>query len=459
MTDERLAALKLLGRLEISSTRPLALFLFSLAAAAAGAWLPFYEDIPDAGREGLFILYLAALLWLTEAIPAFAVALVILALAILLLADVAPPEVFLSPWSSSVIWLFFGGFVLAAAAVKSGLDRWLSGWVISVTGSRPDRFLLGVMGSTFAFSMFMSNTATATMMLSLLMPLISSLHTENPLRKSLPLGIAFAANLGGMSTIIGSPPNAIAAGLLEHVNPVSFFSWSLAALPVALTMAALSWFYLRQRYATSEPVNLEVLEHTTRPILPIWQRLLIMAVFALTVCLWLTGPLHQIPILVISFIPITLLTVGRVISSDDIRQLPWDVLLLITGGLCLGEVMSQTGLTDYLVSILPIDSMGALATVLGFAWACSLISNFMSNTAAANILLPLALAMSAGQIEYVIPVALAASSAMCMPVSTPPNALAASRAGLGVRDFLPWGLIVAVSTTPIAVLTCYLVFG
>ncbi len=459
MRDERSVAFGLLGRLEVTSTRPLMLFLASLLAAALAAWLPDYVGLGDPGRHALFILTFAAALWMTEAIPAFAVSLVVMALGLLLLEDVIPRDELLAPWASPVIWLFFGGFMLAAAAGRSGLDRWLSGWVLNLTGNRPPMILLGVMGTTFTFSMFMSNTATATMMLSVLMPLLVGLHVDYPLRKSLPLGVAFAANIGGMGTIIGSPPNAIAAGLLEPVSPVNFVIWSAAALPPALLLAALAWLFLRWRYPAAIPVDLSAIQATTQPSLPLWQRLTLMSVFAVTVLLWMTAPLHGLPTAVVSFLPITVLTMTRTVKTEDIREMPWDVLLLIAGGLSLGELIDKTGLANYLVGFLAVDDLGPIALVLGLAWACSALSNFMSNTAAANLLLPLAIALTGGRVEYVMPIALAASSAMCLPVSTPPNALVASRAGIAVRDFLPGGLLIALATVPLVLGSCLVVFG
>ena len=462
MTDERTTAREMLGRLQIGTWRPLVMFCLSLLVAGAVTWLPEYPGLGVPGRHALFIVAFAAGLWLSEAIPAFAVALLVVALEILLLGSSGSDgdwQVFVAPWASPVIWLFFGGFVLAAAAVRSGLDRWLSGWVLGLTGPRPSRVLLGAMASTFVFSMFMSNTATATMMLSVLLPVIKDLDKGHPLRTALPLGIAFGANIGGMGTIIGSPPNAIAAGLLDGVDPVGFLQWSMMALPPAVLLAALTWAFLVWRYRADAAIDLGLLEVSAQPSLPLWQRLTIMLVFTVTIALWVSAPLYGLPTAVVSFLPIVALTVTRVIDSEDIRGLPWDVLLLVTGGLALGVGMEQTGLARYLVEQTPIDSLGPIALVLGLAWTCSLLSNFMSNTAATNILLPIAMAFTGGDAAYVMPIALAASSAMCMPVSTPPNALAASRAGLRSRDFLPGGVMVALLATPLSVMFCTLLLA
>ncbi len=459
MRDERLAAQRLLGRLEVSTIQPLLLFVASFAIGLALAYLFPYDALEPPGRRGLFILFTAAALWVTEAIPAFATGLVVIALSLLLLGDVAPASVFLAPWASPIIWLFFGGFVLAAAASRTGLDRWLATWILSFTGDTPSRVLAGAMMATFIFSMFMSNTATATMMLTMLLPVLGNLAEENAFRYALPLGIAFAANIGGMGTIIGSPPNAIAAGLLTEVSPVNFFMWSVAALPVAVILALICWWFLCRWYPSNQSIDLSRLQQSSGLRLPLWQKLLVMIVFAVTLLLWLTSPLHGLPTAIVAFLPIVVLTISKTISADDIRQLPWDVLLLIAGGLCLGEVVERTGLTAYLVRVLPIADLGPIALALGLAWTCSVLSNFMSNTAAANILLPLAIALTGGRAELVMPIALAASAAMCLPVSTPPNALAASKAHLKARDFIPGGVLIGLICAPISVAFCYLTLG
>jgi sodium-dependent dicarboxylate transporter 2/3/5 len=438
---------------------PLLWFLGCIGTSYLAAYLPVYEGLSDPGRDALFILVLAAALWMTEAIPAFATALVVVALEMLMLTEVGPWEQFLAPWSSPVIWLFFGGFVLAAAAVRSGLDRWLSGWVLSLTGDRPPFVLLGAMGSTFVFSMFMSNTATATMMLSVLLPVIAVMDKAARLRTVLPVSVAFAANIGGMGTIIGSPPNAIAAGLLQAQDPITFMGWLLVALPVAILLAGVTWLFLAWPVWKDPAVDLSRIVQSSRPILALWQRLVVMTVFTVTVLLWMSGPIHGIPTAVVSFLPITILTMTRTIGVDEIRSLPWDVLLLVAGGLALGVGIEGSGLAAWLVAFLPVDDLGPIGLVLGLAWICSALSNFMSNTAASNILLPISVALGGGQIEYVMPIALAASAAMCLPVSTPPNALAASRAGPRSMDFLPGGLLVGILAAPAAVAACFVYFA
>ena len=229
--DERREIRGILGKLEFSSGRSLAKFLLCVLAAASTYGLLGTAELSEAGRRMSFILVLAAGLWVTEAIPAFAVGLLIISLEIGLLGrpdgvfakSAKDWEIFVHPWASPLIWLFFGGFVLAEAASKTGLDSWLSRSLLGWFGTRPSRVLLGVMAITFCFSMFVSNTATTAMMIAVIAPVVASLKDRDPFAKALLLGVPFAANLGGMATLIGSPPNAIAAGVLSSDRSIAFF--------------------------------------------------------------------------------------------------------------------------------------------------------------------------------------------------------------------------------------------
>jgi len=454
MLDTRTEIQALLGRLEFSSGRALSKFVACAAVAAAVALLPGHPGLSDAGRLTLFILIFAAGLWVTEAIAAFAVALLVIALEIALLGrpggvyatTSSDWEIFVQPWSSPLLWLFFGGFVLAQAASKTSLDRWLALQVLGRFGRRPDRVLLGVMVVTFVFSMFISNTATATMMLAVTAPLVAMRSAADPYGRAIVLGIPFAANIGGMGTIIGSPPNAIAAGALIGAQTMDFPRWMVAGLPPAVVLLVLSWLYLRWRHPISEAVvDLSALaepEHEL-PKLPRWKRWLVVAVFATTVGLWLTGPLHLIPSPVVSFLPIVAFAVAGVLDAEDIRRLQWDVLLMLAGGLSLGVAVAETGLARWFIETLPVAGLGMLPLALALAYLTSFVSNFMSNTAAANILVPIGAALAVGfEAQVVVPMALSASAAMCLPISTPPNAVAFASGRVSTGELLRGGLLI-----------------
>ncbi len=434
--------------------------------SAAGEAFSGSVELSLPARWTLFILIFAAGLWATEAIPAFAVALLVIGLQILILGqprDLSADreiqwESFAATLGSPLIWLFFGGFVLAAAAEKTGLNRWFACEVLRRLGSRPGPLLAGSMGVTFIFSMFISNTAAATMMLAVMLPVVGTLGPHDRFRKAMVLGIACAANLGGMGTVIGSPPNAIAAGALANIQqPIDFFRWMIAAGPPALLMIVLVWGYLIYRYRPAlKRLDFVAFAAASSPNhLPAWRRILVVFVFTITVLLWLTQSLHGIPSTVVAFVPICVLCAAGVLDADDICEIRWDVLLLIAGGLSLGLAVTETGLADWLVSSLPLDRLSSAAVILLLAYATMTISNVMSNTAAANIVVPIAIAMAVdAEAATVIPVAIGASAAMCLPISTPPNAIAYGTGQITSSDMIQAGIWIGILAPLVSVLWC-----
>ena len=449
-----------------SSKKPLLkIFICAVVALAVGI-IPEYAGLTPAGHRALFILILAAGLWISEAIPAFSVGLLIIALEIMLLgkpggvfAETATDwQKFIRPWAHPILWLFLSGFVLTKATSKTDLDRWLAGLVLGRFGNKPQSVLLATMIITFGFSMFMSNTATTAMMIAVMTPIINSIDKKDPFSKALILGIPFAANIGGMGTIIGSPPNAIAVGALAEINPISFAKWILVGLPPAIVLGFITWAYLRFRYKPLlGHIDLSAIQSKTKVTDSFQQlkRLLVMTTFFLTVLLWITGPLHGIPTTVVSFLPITVFTIFGIIDNEDIRNLNWDVMLLLAGGLSLGVAVTETGLAKWIVGLLPYGKMGGIGLGLALSYFCVLLANFMSHTAAANVLIPIGLAISLGfEVHVVVPVSLAASAAMSLPISTPPNAIAFASGNLGSRDFLVGGIITGIVAPVLAVFWC-----
>lgn len=471
MLDTRREVARLWGQLEFSSPRALAKILAVALAAFLLAILPEWHGLSDGGRWTFFILLLAGGLWVTEAIPSFAVAILIIGLEILILGHPGGVyaegpkdwEIFVQPWASPIMWLFLGGFVLGQAAQTTGIDRIFARYVLQWFGTRPGSILLGAMSITFIFSMFMSNTATTAMMMSVMAPLVASMDKRDPTAKAILLGVPFAANVGGMGTIIGSPPNAIAAGLLAETAQIDFLRWMLAGFPPALLLLVIAWIFLQRNYrGQTEMIDIRGLDWETRTgaQLPMWKRLLVLPVFLITVLLWMTGPVHHMPTAVVSFIPITLFAITGILRVNEIRSLQWDVLLLLAGGLSLGVAIRETGLAVWLVNLLPAERLGAMAMAFVLAYATTILSNFMSNTAATNILAPIAMALAAGfEAAVVIPLALGASSAMCLPISTPPNAIAYASGRLESRDFLKGGILLGTLGPALAVLWLWWLLG
>lgn len=439
-------------------------FVASLLLALAVAYVPEYTTLSPAGVSTLFILLFAALLWITEAIPAFSVALLIIALEIVILGfpgfDFAAGgkawEEYLKPWSSPLVFLFLAGFIMAAAAAKTKLDLWLAKRVLFFAGEKPAHVLIALVAVTFVMSMFMSNTATTAMMMAVLLPIMKSMRDDNPFQKAILLGVTVAANIGGLGTIIGTPPNAIAVGVLGD-NAPSFLGWMLIAVPPAVVMTVILTYLLMKLYPANEPrIDLEHLKEVTHfddsttrftavPSVPSWKKSVVVGIFSLTILLWLTGPLHNIPTTVVSLLPIVAFTIFGIIDVDDIRELRWDVIILIIGGLSLGLAVAKTGLAAWFAGIFPLEGISLAGIVVIFCFVIVIVSNFMSNTAATNIILPLIVALAAHLDAVdarlaVIAVAMSASFAMALPVSTPPNAIVYASGRIEAGDFLKIGL-------------------
>lgn len=466
MGDTRRDARRIWRRQPLQPLGTAGRFVLCAIVAALLAWLAQTEaGLEPAPARMLFILVLAAALWLFEVVPAYSVGVLIIALQILLLgnpdsgvfAETADDwQTFVVVLGHPLIWLFFGGFVLAAAIARTGLDRSLARRLLIVCGSSPARLLFGVMAGSLLFSMIMSNTATTAMMIALTAPMAASLADDSSYGRALLLGVPFAANVGGMATLIGSPPNAIAAGALASVpgQSIGFLTWMVCGLPPALVLFLVIWLYLRLRYpaAAGERLDLPELEPQPEGAPPRWQRHVAIGTLTGTLALWMTGEWTALPTAVVSFLPITVFTATGILRDRDVRQLPWDILLLLAGGLALGNGVRDTGLADWLVSALPLAELGELGVVFVLCYVTLLLSNLMSNTAAANILVPIAVVMASGfETLAVVPIALCASCAMCLPISTPPNAMAFASGRLSTADFLSGGLLVGLLAPPIVV--------
>ncbi len=470
--DSRRDARKVLSRHRVRPLGAVTRFLLVLAGAGVVAWLALVDGLGAAPARMLFILLLAAGLWLFEIIPAYAVGILVIALQILLLGDPKDSageaagdwETYVVVLGHPLIWLFFGGFVLSAAAARTGLDLSLARRLLRRVQGSPARLLFGIMTGALTFSMFMSNTATTAMMLAITAPVVAALPAGQPYGKALLLGVPFAANMGGMATLIGSPPNAIAAGTLAAVpgQEVGFLTWMGYGLPPALVLFAVCWIYLYLRYPLRVGIPVlpafNPLEDGEGP--PRWQRTVAIGTIAATVGLWMTGEWTGLPSAVVSFLPITVFTATGILRDRDVRQLPWDILLLLAGGLALGNGVRDTGLAEWLVALLPFEGLGDLWVVVLICYVTLLLSNLMSNTAAANVLAPIAVVLAAGfEAPAVVSMALCASCAMCLPISTPPNAIALGTGRLEAGDFMAGGLLIGLLAPPVTLGWMWFVTG
>jgi sodium-dependent dicarboxylate transporter 2/3/5 len=458
--------------------RDKAVWAVAVAGAVAAAWLPTSDGLTTAGRVELGIVVLCAVLWMGELVPAFAVALLAIGLQVGLLGfpggvlaapgDLRAWEAFVVPWASPPMWLFLGGLFLGVGAERAGLDRWVAGRLLGWTGGRPQAVLAVVLGMAFVFSMLLSNTATAALLLTLLRPLIARLEPGGRTATALLLAVATGANLGGMGTVIGTPPNTIAVALLSDGGRVGFIDWLVLALPVALVCVTGAFVWLRRGVnADVRAGSVRVLElrETSGSVAPAdapHPAVRVLAVLGIlaTVLLWSTETWHGLSTGMVALIPVVLFPMAGLIRTRDLRDLSWDVLILLAGGLSLGVGIERTGLGQWVAGLLGAGSGTPWVGALLVTWSAAGLSNVMSNTAAANILLPIALAMvrpesgREGELLMGVSAALGCSLGMALPISTPPNALVLAGGGLRSRDFLPLGIPFLILGPPLVVAWC-----
>jgi sodium-dependent dicarboxylate transporter 2/3/5 len=343
--------------------------------------------------------------------------------------------------------------VVSAALNKQGLDELLARWIIRRTGHSVPLLLASVLGTTAVFSMWLSNTATAAMMLALCVPIAHKFSVTDPYRKALLLAVPFGANIGGLATPIGTPPNAIAMRyLVARGFEMTFGRWLLIGLPGALVMLGVAWGVLMLMFR-GQARGIEA-DQPKRVRRPDPRSRLVVAVCGLTALGWVTSGVSGLSVGTISLFPIIVFFGVGFMKVAELKTLSWDVLLVMGGGLTLGSAIESSGLAAYFVELLPTGDLGLLLVVAMFtAMACAM-SSLMSNTAAANLLMPIVLGMSGDSVPaLLVGVAFGCSLAMPLPISTPPNAMAFSTGELSVKDLLKPGLVLTLLGLVLALTT------
>lgn len=443
-------------------------FLLSFVTALGITFLLKEPGFTDSQVYVIFLLFFAIGLWLTEAIPAFAVSLLIISYLVFALGNSylnsAPENIdkYAQTFSSSIIWLLLGGFFLATAMTKTKLDQALFKYTLKLSGTNPRNLLIGLMSTTMVASMLMSNTATTSMVIASILPLLTSLGKKSGVSKALLLGIPIAAATGGIGTIIGTPSNAIAAGALKSAGIImEFIDWMKFGVPLAIVLTAVCCLALILIYIKdTTPISLDFLEDQKSDTSPeiARKRKIVSIVIIVTVGLWLTTSLHGLKVASICAIPLVVLTVTKVLEGKDIQGLPWDTLLLVAGGLSLGLALEQTGLLSHYAQKLLTLGLSSMILIFIFAFLTMLVSNIMSNTAASTVMIPLGMAiLVALKLEVALIIAISASTAMFLPVSTPPNAIVYSTGLVEQKDFRLGGMLVGLLGPLLAILWVMLV--
>lgn len=473
--------------------------LFAGPAAAVALYMALPQlggqDLSHAGKATLACIALMSIWWLTEALPMQATALVPLVLfPILGVADIKKAA---APYADEVVFLFLGGMLLGVAMERWNLHKRFALWTILIVGTRPDRLVAGVMVACAAISMWVSNTATAVMMLPIGMSIVGLIghrldesggrHRDN-FAKAMMLGIAYAATIGGIGTVIGTPPNAVAAGFITKTYGIElgFAAWMKLGLPIMAIFLPATWLVLVKGTCRFKARKLEGVREVIRDELramgpPCSGEVLTFIVFVVTAAAWIFAkPLGRhvssllgrdvvfadatIAIacaLALFLIPVDPKKRKFLLDWESASRVPWGVLLLFGGGLSLAAAVGSTGVDTFIgslfegISVHPLLLVFIVTTVVVFA------TEVGSNTAIVTIFLPILApaAVKLGVHPYLLifPIAIGASYAYMMPTGTPPNALVFASGHLRVSDMARAGILLNVLSIVLISLYVYFV--
>ncbi len=339
-------------------------------------------------------------------------------------------------FADPIIILFLGGFFLADAATKFRLDINLARVLLKPFGTNPKYVLLGLMSVTALFSMFMSNTATAAMMLALLTPVLALFKPEDRGRAAFALCIPIGANVGGIGTPIGTPPNAIALKFMQENGwNVTFGDWMMFGIPFVVIMLLIGWFILLKMFPIDQKA-LDLAKEMKGKFMTTPKAWVVYITFIVTILLWvIPKQYHGLDANSVAIVPIAVFSVTGVITKKDLKAMSWDVLWLVAGGFALGVALGETKLANDLINSIPFAEWDSLALIVGSSLICLFMATFMSHTATAALLMPIMASVAAGMVAggamdapgaigLLVTIAFASSLGMALPISTPPNAMA-----------------------------------
>ena len=457
--------------------------LLGLASYLALSWLPTAPEVPgamlsDAGPATAAIAVWMAVWWLTEAIPIYATAL--LPLAAFPLTGVRSMHDAAAPYAHELIFLFMGGFMLALAMQRTGLHRRFALETLRLVGDRPTSMIGGFMAVAAMLSMWVSNTATAVMMLPVATSVLELAEERAPrswtdetrrhFGLALLLGVAYGASIGGVATPIGTPPNLFLLSFLSSTSDVeiSFARWMAVGLPLVLVMLPATWWLMVHRIFPIPAERLEggrdVISRDLRALGAVSQaEAIVLAVFVTVCSLWLSKPLlatlviagatpfaglDDASIAMAGAIVLFCAPAGdgsRVLDWQTARTLPWGILILFGGGLSLASAIGANGVDEWIGAQSGIlVGLPAPLVVMGIVAGMVFLTELTSNTASAAALIPILAALAPGlglsPIALAVPAALAASFAFMLPVATPPNAVVFGSGRIPLREMIRAGL-------------------
>ncbi|WP_286292748.1 SLC13 family permease [Vibrio apostichopi] len=406
--------------------------------------LPFETQV----NTGLSILVFVAILWLTEAIHVSITALLVPLLAVLFGVFNTPAA--LANFSNPIIFLFMGGFALAAALNKQELDKAIADKVLMLAKGKMSVAVFMLFGVSAGLSMWISNTATTAMMLPLVLGIMNKVDQSEDRNTYVfvLLGIAYCASIGGIATVVGSPPNAIAAAEVG----LSFTEWMALGLPITMILLPVAMIIL---YVMTKPKLDHKFELDHAPVEWTNSKKITLSIFLLTVTLWIFGKPINAMIggfskfdSLVAIGAIVLLGASRAVEWKDVEKTTdWGVLILFGGGICLSNILKATGTSVFLAHSLSgfLETAGVLLTILAVVAFVVFLTEFASNTASAALLVPVfatiaeALGMSPVILSALI--AVAASCAFMLPVATPPNAIVFASGHIKQKEMMRIGMV------------------
>ena len=427
------------------------------------------EGLNPVQHRVIAIFVFAAVMWLTEAIPSWCTSVLIIVVMLCTIstksltpmmgvegATYVPYKSIMACFADPTILLFIGGFILAIALTKTGIDVVLAKKLLAPFGTKPANVLLGFIVVTAIFSAFVSNTATAAMMLAFLTPVLRQMPDGSKDRVALALAIPLGANIGGIATPIGTPPNTIVLGYLNETLGLSigFGEWMLKMVPFVALLLIFGWVLLRVMFPFQQKEIVLKIDGEMHWTHKTW---IVIVTFIATIFLWCFGEVINLGLNsnIVALIPVAAFAVTGVIGKKDLEEINWSVLWMVAGGFALGVALNTTELSKVLVASIPFDQWSPLLVMIIASLVCFGFSNFISHSAAASLLVPVlgvvagAMASSGviadgGVAQMLLCVAIAASVSMILPISTPPNAIAHSTGFIQQSEMMKVGIIVGV---------------
>jgi len=413
----------------------------AVAVAIASVGLPPQAGLSPEAQAAAGMGILMAVLWVTETIPLAVTALLPVVLSPVM--GISSIGDLSSSYANPVIFLFLGGFMIAKAIEKRGLHQRLAFAILSRMTGEPRRVVLAVMIATAFLSLWISNTASTMVAAPIAASIAAMRARQDGFGTALMLGVAYAATIGGMGSLIGTPPNALFAAYMEEAHGVviGFAEWMLVGLPVAIVLLPLTWLVLTRLAFAIGPEPIQVDFPQAAPMSPAEKRLAIVA--AGTALGWMARPLllEAFPGLALSDAGIAMagalalfvIPVGngsgeRLLDWESASRVRWDVLILFGGGLSLASAIEQTGLAAWIGQQAEgLEGLPTLWILVSTALIVVYLGELASNTAMAAIFLPVAgaaaIGIGADPLTFALPVAMAASVGFMLPVATPPNAI------------------------------------